>query len=89
MNVNHCHDIGNASDETLRFLSDLIEVSRSDEQLVYREAEIDELWRLLRHSNADAAAIATVMEVHDLLEDAGNAKMAAGKLRGLVREDHP
>jgi hypothetical protein len=84
MDANCCHDIDDTSDETLRILSDLIEVSRTDEQMIYREAEIDELWRLLRSTKASAATIATVMKVHDLLEQPGNAREAAKRLRALA-----
>ena len=93
MDANCAHEISDTSDETLRVLSDLIEVSRTEEQMVYRESEIDELWRLLDAHRAaasgDAAAalavrIGVVMEVHDLLEQPANARDAAERLRALV-----
>jgi hypothetical protein len=89
MNANHSHEISDTSDETLQFISDLIAVSRTAEHMIYREAEIDELWRLLRGTHASAATLAVVMEVHDMLEDSTNAGDAAVRLRGLIANHHP
>ena len=96
MNVNDCHTVEDSSDETVRILGDLIESSRSDEQMVYRETELDELWRLLiaEQSIADpalaeqiSAKIDLVMEVHDMVAlPASDAigPAAAARLRTLV-----
>ena len=96
VNVNDCHDIKDGSSETFLFLSDLISSSRTDEHMVYRECELDELWRLLLAERALAAAaevaridarIAGVVEVHDLLglnATAATAIDAAARLRALV-----
>ena len=93
MDANCAHEITDTSDETLQFISDLIHVSRTDEQMIYREAEIDELWRLLDFTRASAsgdtaralaAKISVVMEVHDMLEETSNAQRAAQRLRGLA-----
>jgi hypothetical protein len=96
MNVNDCHVIKDVSDEMFTFLSDLIEASRIDEHMVYREAELDELWRMLHTERAIASGmlakqlsikIDIVTEVHDMIGQSANmavALAAADRLRKAV-----
>jgi hypothetical protein len=93
MNIDQMHDVDDTSSETLARLCALIAASHSDEHLVYREIEIDELWRLLSIAKKLAsgaergrieAAMAVVMRVHDLIGIDGDTAAAAAVLRGLI-----
>lgn len=93
MDIDSLYDVSDTSPETLVLLSGLIARSRSEEQLVYRETEIDELWRLLAierkwASGARAAQIdkvmGVVMVVHDLIGVSAEPAAAADMLRTLA-----
>lgn len=73
-------------------------VSRAAEHLIYRECELDEIWRLVDleiaslratgASSADAARLAAIrdiiMQAHDLVGVAGDPAGAAECLRELI-----
>jgi hypothetical protein len=87
MNLDELHPIEDLSKATILALSDRIARSTSEEQFIYRECEIDELWRLLGPAHApndDVALRAVVMEVHDLVGVDGDPKRAAARLRELA-----
>ena len=90
MDVNCFHEVEDASPETIELLADLIEASRTDEQMVYREAELDELWRWIGTGASVASAdrrdavLAEVVAIHDLIEEPENARVAAGRLRAIA-----
>jgi hypothetical protein len=87
MNLDELHSVEDLSKATLLALSDRIARSTSEEQFIYRECEIDELWRLLgpAHAPSDNVALrAAVMEVHDLVGVDGDPKRAAERLRELA-----
>ena len=92
------HVINDFSPATLLQLSARIERSTSEEQKIYRESELDEVWRLVdgeldsaRRNLLPAAEIARIeqlksvtMEVHDLVGVDGDIKTAATKLRAAL-----
>ena len=87
MDLDQLHPIEDLSRRTLMELSERIARSRTEEQFVYRECEIDELWRLLgpAHAEDDNAALrAGVMEVHDLVGVDGDPGRAATRLREIA-----
>jgi hypothetical protein len=88
VDLDQLHPIEDLSRETMLDLSDRIAASRTEEQLVYRECEVDELWRLLgpAHAPGDNAALrAAVMEVHDLIGVDADVRKAANLLRAIAR----
>lgn len=94
------HAIPDMSRPVMLQLIERIKKSRTDEQLVYRESEIDEVWLLLDAAIAEArwaggksAEIArleafksAVMEVHDLIAVDRNVVTAAARLRESLLE---
>lgn len=90
------HAIEDHSAGTILALSDIIERSSSREHLVYREAELDDLWRLVhttlerarddtrreREASALEALLAVVAEAHDLVGRDEDPFAAARVLRG-------
>jgi hypothetical protein len=94
MDLDTCNALPDASPATLSAVADLIAASRSEEQMVYREIELDEVWRLLLAEQAlggDAVAldhrIAAVHEIHDMIAvpaDPSVAAAAAARLRALA-----
>jgi hypothetical protein len=94
-NVDTPHPIPDMSRAVMLQLIERIKRSRTDEQLVYREAELDELWMLLdaaiseaRWAGGKSAEIArmeafkvVVMEVHDLVAVERDVGTAAARLR--------
>jgi hypothetical protein len=94
MDLDSLHPIPEVSRRTLEELIRRIEGSRTPEQLVYRECEIDEVWRLLGPNisnlrlpapglQADALKRA-VLEAHDLVGVDGNVAAAAAVLRAAM-----
>lgn len=88
MDLDQLHPVEDLSRRTLLDLSDRIAASTTEEQMVYRECEVDELWRLLgpAHAPEDNAPLrAAVMEVHDLIGVDGDVRRAAERLRSIVK----
>jgi len=89
--------VENFSDLTLRTLADRLQRSTTAEQHIYRESELDELWRLLdialRAGDPDGLRDArwlgamrdAVHRAHDLVGMEGKPKAAADVLRQAVR----
>jgi hypothetical protein len=94
MDPDSLHPIADVSLQTLQALIQRIERSRTPEQLVYRESEIDEIWRLLGPNIEDlvlpapglqpAALKRAVLEAHDLVGVDGNVAAAAAVLRAAI-----
>lgn len=93
MDVNCYHELSDGSPETIGLVADLIEASRTDEHMVYREAELDEVWRWIGAGHTGSltmppelrdATLAEIVAIHDMLEDPGNARPAAERLRALI-----
>jgi hypothetical protein len=96
--IDRLHDVEDFTEKSLRALIRRIERSRTPEHMVYREAELDEVWRLvdgaLRELRAgggseDAAAImerlrAIVMRAHDFVGVDSDVAKAATELRGGI-----
>ena len=47
MDLDDILPVGNISDLTIQLLADRLQRTRSPEQCIYRESELDELWRLI------------------------------------------
>ncbi|CAB3723628.1 hypothetical protein [Paraburkholderia rhynchosiae] len=96
MNVDDLHPIEDYSPGTLRELIGRVENSRALEQIIYRESELDEVWRLLDGDIAAAARKALnsveaqklvavrklIIEAHDLI---GNDSNTMGARERLLR----
>jgi hypothetical protein len=94
------HPIPDMSRPVMLQLIERIKKSRTDEQLVYRESEIDELWMLLDAAISEARWVggksaeiarmeafkAVVMEVHDLVAVERDVGAAATRLRESLLE---
>lgn len=92
------HDVFDCEPLTLIELAGRVERTCDDIQLVYREAEMDELWRAaaivltqLEYERASAEAIAAwaeikneVMRIHDLVGVDLSTDVAAAALRRLA-----
>lgn len=90
--------VSDFSPATLELLSYRIAQSCGYEQLVYREVELDEAWRLLDSSIADARRTGAqtdeitrleqlrdgVVEAHDMLSDPAATQRAAARLRSVL-----
>lgn len=97
MDLDDVLPIENFSDLTLRMLADRLQRSTTAEQHIYRESELDELWRLLdialRAGDPDGLRDAgwlgvmrdAVHRAHDLVGMEGKPKEAAEVLRQAVR----
>jgi hypothetical protein len=94
MDLDSLHPIPELSRWTLRELIRRIERSKTEEQLVYRECEIDEVWRLLGPNMSDPqpdidrlprdALKRAVLEAHDLVGVDSNVEAAAAALRAVI-----
>jgi hypothetical protein len=92
MDLDTCNAVPDASDATLRTLAGLIAASTTEEHMVYRETELDEVWRLLKtQRDADPAALderaAAVHDIHDMIAvtvDPAVTAAAAARLRALA-----
>ena len=95
MSLDDIHDVDDYSQITVRALIDRLQRSTSPEQLIYRETELDEMWRLTdialaeaeRNRSPDRALLArikdAVMQAHDLVGVDGQPFAAADVLRTL------
>ena len=96
--LDELHVIADRAPKTLLALADRIEATRDDMHLVYRETELDELWRWIdadiddTRASRDAAALpellalkAEVMAIHDLVGGVdADTSNAARRLRELA-----
>lgn len=84
--------VSNTSDLTIQTLVDRLQRSRSDEQFIYRESELDELWRLVDVAIGSAGDDArsdeqlrqmrdAIHRAHDLIGMDGKPLEAAAALR--------
>lgn len=92
------HDVFDCRPETLLALADRVEQSTDDIQLVYREAEMDELWRAVsiavmecQHNRVAPEKMAfwlgikdEVMRIHDIVGVDLDRTLAATALRQLA-----
>jgi len=95
---NELHEIVDFSSSTLQAEIERLLASGSPEQLIYRECELDELWRLLDLEIANLRASSSVspdlprllawresiMRAHDLVGVEGDPARAAAGLRTLI-----
>ena len=96
--MNRVHAIEDHSDNTILAMSEIIARSTSREHFVYREAELDDLWRLvhtaLEQARDDtrrgrdvqdlAKLLAVVAEAHDLVGRDEDPQAAARHLRDAL-----
>lgn len=92
------HDVLDCGPETLGALADRIDESDQEIRQIYRETEIDEVWRWVdvmlmqaQHEKASGDVIAhwmsvktEVMDIHDLVGIDSDLKAAAVRLRRLA-----
>jgi hypothetical protein len=96
MNPDHIVPVEDYSDETIRSLIAHLEASSSFEHFIYRESELDAVWRLveiaLQHPAGTAGAgesarlqrlLAAAREAHDLVADE-QPREAAERLRQVL-----
>ena len=95
MKLDEINDIDDFSQITLGALSSRLEQSTTVEQLIYRETELDEVWRLVdialtfaeRERDPQSAALArlkaAVMQAHDLVGIEERPIDAAAILRNI------
>lgn len=97
MDLDDVLPVDNVSDLTIRTLADRLQRSTTAEHHIYRETELDELWRLLdiarRSGDPDGlrdtdwlnAMRDAVHRAHDLVGMEGKPKEAAEVLRQALR----
>lgn len=93
MDLDDVIPVENFSDLTIQVLVDRLQRTRSAEQCIYRESELDELWRLLdiavragdpeglRSKDTLSRMRDAVHKAHDLVGMDGKPKEAADMLR--------
>ena len=98
MDPDEIHPVEDYLPETLATLSDALERSTSREHFIYREAELDDLWRVLdtalgeaRRDSRAAARVeqleqlrALTMRAHDLVGSDEQPREAAAVLRTAI-----
>lgn len=96
MDLDDIMPVGTISDPTIQLLADRLQRTRTPEQCIYRESELDELWRLvdiaLRAGDPDGVRDETqlrhmrdiVHRAHDLVGRDGKPKEAAAVLREVL-----
>jgi len=94
VDLDDIHNVDDYSDATLRAMIDRLERSTTEEQFIYRETELDEMWRLvdIRLTQAEGEERAAllvlkeaIMRAHDLVGMEGKPMDAARLLRALGR----
>ncbi|WP_233810221.1 hypothetical protein [Paraburkholderia sp. HP33-1] len=94
MNVDDIHTIEDYLPQTLRELIERVEKSSTFEQMIYRESEMDEVWRLLDNDIAASARQGSntrevrnlvalrklIVEAHDFIGNDGNTVDARDRL---------
>lgn len=98
MSLDDIHDIDDWSDIAVWALIDRIQRSSTEEHFIYRETEIDELWRNVdiaaavakREGSPEADRLArirnTVMEAHDLIGVDHKPVEAVEKLKTICND---
>ena len=90
--LDEIHDVDDYSQITIRAMIDRLERSTTEEQFIYRETELDEMWRLVDirragaqgdERNALEALKAAIMRAHDLVGMEGKPLEAAQELRTI------
>ncbi len=93
MDLDSIFPVDNMSDLTIQTLVDRIQRSTTDEQFIYRETELDELWRLVDmaqrqgdpEGRRDAEQLQSMRDMvhraHDLVGMEGKPVEAAAALR--------
>jgi hypothetical protein len=98
VNPDEVYEIEDYSAQTLQAQIERLLVGNTPEQLIYRECELDEIWRLLdlditslRATGGSADELARlqrlrdiVMQAHDLVGVDGKPAAAAERLRELI-----
>lgn len=96
MDLNDVLPVENFSDLTIQLLADRLQRSKTGEQCVYRESELDELWRLidiaiktgdpdgLRDGETLARMRDAVQRAHDLVGMDERPREAADTLRSAL-----
>lgn len=96
MDLDDIHAVDDLSELALQAMVDRLERSTTAEQFIYRETELDEMWRLvdIRLMNAQrdqhpdrmlfAKVKAGIMEAHDLVGMESEPVKAAVALRGVM-----
>ncbi len=96
MDLDDVLPVENFSDLTIQLLCDRLQRSRTQEQFIYRESEMDELWRLLDiavrtgdpdglRDEAQLRRMRTLVHrAHDLVGMEGKPQEAAAALRGAL-----
>lgn len=96
--IDRLHDVEDFTAKSLRVLIRRIERSYTPEHMVYREAELDEMWRLVdgalrdvrAHGGFEEVAVimerlrAIVMRAHDFIGVDSDVAKAAAELRGGI-----
>lgn len=101
MDLDEILPIENFSDLTIQLLSERLQRSRTAEHCIYRETELDELWRLLdiaikegdpdglRDSDQLRHMRTLVHEAHDLVGMENKPQEAATVLRSILVDRPP
>ena len=96
MNLDDIHAVDDLLEATMRAMADRLERSTTAEHYIYRETELDEMWRLVdirlmgaqREQHLDRALLASVktgiMQAHDLVGVEREPVQAAYALRDVV-----
>ncbi|MGF6673820.1 hypothetical protein [Paraburkholderia tuberum] len=98
MNVDDIHSIEDYSPQTLRELIGRVEKSSTFEHMIYRESELDEVWRVLdsdigaaERKGSNAPELATlvalrklIVEAHDFIGNDSNTVDARDRLLKAV-----
>lgn len=94
VDLDDIHDVDDYSGATLGAMIDRLERSTTGEQFIYRETELDEMWRLvdirlIQAGGEERAALLVlreaIMRAHDLVGMEGKPMEAARLLRALDR----
>jgi hypothetical protein len=97
MDLDDIHEVTDYTEISLRRLVERLRASRSVEQLIYRETELDELWRVVDIACAhqglppgEAARLAEfrrgIMRAHDLVGVDMQPQAAAAELERAARQ---
>jgi hypothetical protein len=95
VSLDDIHEVHDYSEITLRALIDRLQRSSSDEQFIYRESELDEMWRIVDIELGEAEKFrrpecdtlrdirTAIMAAHDLVGMEGRPLEAAERLRAI------
>ena len=72
MSLDDIHDIDDHSEITMKAMIARLRASRTEEQFVYRETELDEMWRIvdiaIRRADQDPAELDRLREIRAAIE---------------------